>query len=115
LQANRGSNDEQIKLHAEKLLKQPQPLDSTTLLIQEKQQLLSIPAISTRWLDFELHGVMQRLSFLPYAIRNDAAALQLMNHDLALLLRFKHHVFWSYVLLEPSFGKFLDTFLRNCR
>jgi hypothetical protein len=103
--------------HAELLQKNQTPADEATILIANTLQtdVIAVPCIATRWLDFELHGALQRLSFVPYTSRNDSDALQLMNHDVSLLLRFKHNVFWSYVLLDKSFATFLETFLRHCR
>ena len=101
-QSNQQNIEQRIQKHAEELLKNPRAADEAMLLVADKMGtgVVEEPYLSPRWLDFELHGVSQRLSFLPYTSRNDADALQLMNHDVSLLLRFKHHVFWSYVLFD---------------
>jgi hypothetical protein len=49
--------------------------------------------------------------FLLYAPNSDSSALQLMNRDMSLLLSASHHVFWSTVLLDESFARFLDAYL----
>jgi uncharacterized membrane protein YkoI len=60
--------------------------------------------LNAKWLN-------RSAKFLLYAPSSDASALQLMNRDVTSLLAAPHHVFWSTVLLDESFARFLDTYL----
>jgi hypothetical protein len=67
------------------------------------------PSLNSRWL-----LTFNWLDYFPEDNLRDHR-LQYLNQDLVTLLRLKHHLFWSNVVLDSGFARFLDTFLLYAR
>lgn len=96
----------------------PTPVEKSFSL--KKNVLLNtaeeVPDLSTAWID-------PNLTFVPYLpsdnyvtdniVNSDSnEVLNALDADLSALLKKRYHEFWSTVLFDESFLKFLDSFLR---
>ena len=66
-------------------------------------------ALSSRWLI-----AFEWLDFLPEDNLRDHR-LQYMNQDLVMLLRLKHHLFWSQIVYDKSLSSFINSYLMYAR
>lgn len=66
-------------------------------------------ALSSRWVI-----AFEWLDFLPEDNVRDHR-LQYLNQDLVMLLRLKHHLFWSQIVYDKSLSSFINSFLMYAR
>eukprot|EP01087_Luapelamoeba_hula_P008817 TRINITY_DN2234_c0_g1_i1.p1 TRINITY_DN2234_c0_g1~~TRINITY_DN2234_c0_g1_i1.p1 ORF type:complete len:880 (+),score=254.59 TRINITY_DN2234_c0_g1_i1:187-2640(+) len=86
--------------------------------------LETLPDLSAEWLTDSLVAFVP---FLPTDNHTDTApgavpssedsstgAIATLDADVSALLQMKYHLFWSHVIFDTAFHKFLDSYLRYC-
>jgi len=98
---------EQLEKLAEEKKSRPVALDEAfSFVINERNELEKIPDLSPYWI--------KQYDFIPFFPEDNEKdeVVEFLQDDLRDLLRRDYHKFWSQVIYDKSFEKFLDTYLR---